>query len=97
MTANEAKKLVREALVEEKVSYSKLTARTVSFSDLARCSKVFVSVHRANDAPWPEGSFGRVTARLHGTGVFIGDASDIVFREPFDHHLDDYPKSSALY
>jgi len=51
MTVNGAKKLLREYLNQEGLSYSKLTAKTVSLSDLARTSSVFVTVHGWKPGP----------------------------------------------
>ncbi len=45
MTTNEAKKLLREYLTEFEIPFTKLTAKTVGFSDLARGDCVFVQVH----------------------------------------------------
>ena len=40
----EARKLAKEWLENNGVQYSKITTKTVGFSDLARASKVFVTV-----------------------------------------------------
>jgi len=45
MTPRQAKQLVRDRLEALGLQYSRLTARTVDFSDLARCSRVVVTVH----------------------------------------------------
>ena len=45
MTAKQANSIIANKLVELGVSYTKLTARTISFSDLARTSCVFVKIH----------------------------------------------------
>lgn len=45
MTPNEAKKIAAQALTDYGWSFEKLTAKTVSFSDLARASAIFVTVH----------------------------------------------------
>jgi hypothetical protein len=45
MTPKEAKKIVRQYLDGENLPYSRLSATTISFSDLARCSEVLVLVH----------------------------------------------------
>lgn len=45
MKPAEAKKLIKNKLDELGLSYTKLTARTVSFVDLTRESCIFVQVH----------------------------------------------------
>lgn len=45
MTVNEAKWLIKAELERRKLPYTKLTARTIDFTDLARASCVFVKVH----------------------------------------------------
>ena len=45
MTANEAKKLIKAELDALKIPYTKLTAKTVDFSDLARGACIFVTIH----------------------------------------------------
>ncbi len=45
MNTREAKRLISTELNERGLSYDKLTARTVSFTDLARGQAVFVTVH----------------------------------------------------
>jgi len=50
-----AKKLVENFLHERKIEVQKVTAKTVSFEDLARDSKTFVSVHNApNGMYWED-------------------------------------------
>ena len=44
MTPREAKKIVASFLNQEGLPYTKLTAKTVSFSDLARRQCIFVKV-----------------------------------------------------
>jgi len=44
MTVHKAKKLLSEFLASEGLPYTKLTGKTVSFSDLARMSAIFVTV-----------------------------------------------------
>lgn len=59
MTANEAKKLMKEFLAAEGVEYDKLTAKTVSFTDLCRAECIFVKIHSIN---WQTvGNFETVT------------------------------------
>ena len=41
------KKLLKAELLRLNLQYDKLSAKTVGFSDLARCSMVFVAVHGA--------------------------------------------------
>lgn len=45
MTTNEAKRIIRDELNRRKLPFTKLTARNVSFSDLARGERIFVKVH----------------------------------------------------
>jgi len=47
MTINEAKKNLTAHLLGLGVTYTKLTAKTVSFMDLGRVSRIFVTVHGA--------------------------------------------------
>ena len=45
VSTHKAKRIVKARLIELGLPSYKLTAKTVSFSDLARCSYVFVNVH----------------------------------------------------
>lgn len=45
MSANEAKKIIKKYLDENGIAYTKLTAKTVGFSDLARGSCIFVYIY----------------------------------------------------
>lgn len=45
MTTHQAKKLLKGYLDANGLGYTKLTARTISFSDLARASCIFVKIH----------------------------------------------------
>lgn len=45
ITAPAAKRLIKAELDRLSLPYAKLTARTVSFEDLARASRLFVKVH----------------------------------------------------
>ena len=51
MTTYQAKKIIRQALEQFGLSYTKLTARTVGFSDLARDSCIFVQIHGFEPSP----------------------------------------------
>jgi hypothetical protein len=51
MTPAQAKKIVADALKCRGVSYTKLTARTVSFMDLGRGSRLFVKIHGWQPSP----------------------------------------------
>jgi hypothetical protein len=64
----DAKKLVRASLNRHHISYIKLTARVVSFSDLARRDAVFVKVHGCK---YPEPGLQDVANDLKGTGVLL--------------------------
>lgn len=61
MTKEEAKKIIREELKDMR---NRLTARTVSFADLARDSCIFVCVHDWEPSPLAEKI--RQTAKAHG-------------------------------
>jgi hypothetical protein len=45
MTTHQAKKIIRALLDREQLPYRTLTARTISFADLARESCIFVAIH----------------------------------------------------
>jgi len=45
ITPSAAKKLLRSELAKRNLPYRRLTARTTSFMDLARDSRVFVTIH----------------------------------------------------
>ena len=45
MEKNTAKTIVKNFLIENGIEFSKLTAKEVGFSDLARSSKIFVKIH----------------------------------------------------
>ena len=62
---NEAKKTAAIILRGVSIGYEKLTARSISFQDLAREDCVFVKVHgiRVNGPGW---ELARATAREHG-------------------------------
>lgn len=45
MTASKAKRLLAVELADYGIPYDRLTAKTVHFTDLARASCVFVTVH----------------------------------------------------
>lgn len=44
LTLSQAKKIVAEALFARDISYTKLKAKTVDFTDMARCEMIFVTV-----------------------------------------------------
>lgn len=45
------KRIVRNWLEENRIAYSKLSGETVSFSDLARDSAVFIKIHGWTPSP----------------------------------------------
>lgn len=45
MTTTEAKRDAKQRLDKAGLAFTKLTAKTVNFTDLARCSPVFIDVH----------------------------------------------------
>lgn len=44
MTTRQASKIIKDELDRLKLSYTKISARTVDFQDLARRSRIFVTV-----------------------------------------------------
>jgi hypothetical protein len=55
MTPNAAKKIIRAELEARKLPYTKLTARSIGFVDLARGNCIFVSIHGWQPNPaWDE-------------------------------------------
>jgi hypothetical protein len=46
MTVHQAKKDLANRLAGFKVEFQKLTARTVSFEDLARANPIFITIHQ---------------------------------------------------
>lgn len=48
MTTHQAKADAKRRLTQAQVPFTKLTAHTVSFADLARCAPVFVTIHGAH-------------------------------------------------
>ena len=64
---NECKKTAAIILHGAGIGYDKLTAKTVSFSDLARAERVFVTVHGAKAARYvPCWDTAKAYAREHG-------------------------------
>lgn len=51
---SECKKVVRDFLTEHQLPFTKLTARTIDFTDLARTECVFVNVHGWEPSPKAE-------------------------------------------
>jgi hypothetical protein len=45
MTTHQAKKIVANILTERNAAFTKLTAKTIDFTDLARAKCIFVRVH----------------------------------------------------
>jgi hypothetical protein len=45
ITPNEAKRIIKQELDKRQLPYTKLTAKTVDFTDLARDSKLFITIH----------------------------------------------------
>lgn len=54
ITIQEAKAIVREFLHKNAIGYERLTGKVVSFSDLARASRVFVTIHGWQPSPQAE-------------------------------------------
>lgn len=67
MTCNRAKMLIKKELVKRGLAYERLSAQTVSFSDLARGGCVFVRVH--GWTPDPSFEALEAVARQHGFRV----------------------------
>jgi len=67
----ECKRLLAHYLDEHNLSYDKLTARTISFQDLARASAVFVKIHGLQPGPaWID------LAKFAKQNNFIVEAAD---------------------
>ena len=45
MKANEAKKIIKQYLDGGNIPYTKLTARTIDFTDLMRAKRIFVKIY----------------------------------------------------
>lgn len=54
ITLQQAKAIVRTFLKQNFIGYDKLTGRVVGFSDLARTSRVFVTIHGWQPSPKAE-------------------------------------------
>lgn len=63
MTVHEAKRDARSRMDAHGIGYSQITARTVSFSDLARARVIFVTVHGLERAAL---KFNRLTPAISG-------------------------------
>jgi len=70
LTAHQAKKLLAQFLEEMEMPYTKLTAQTVGFVDLARTSCIFVMIHGWK--PHPAASAIKEFARQHHFCVEFG-------------------------
>ena len=65
-----AKKIIQKELDKRGLSYTRLTARTISFTDLARTSVVFVKIHGWESNPaW---SKLQAVARQNGFRIEAG-------------------------
>lgn len=67
MDATRAKAIIRTELEARRLPFARLTSRTVGFSDLARESCVFVTVH--GWGPNPQAEALETVARSHGFRV----------------------------
>ena len=67
MTPAKAKKIVKRFLDENKLTYDKITAKTIGFSDLARCSRVFVTIHNMQ----PNTSWKDLTEVSRDNGFYV--------------------------
>ncbi len=52
VTKNEAKKMVIEFLKNRNLPFTKVTAKLISFEDLARDEKIFVTVFNTTNGIW---------------------------------------------
>lgn len=68
MTPSKAKKLARQALEDAGVPFRRLRARTVSISDIARESAVFVTPVGAR---LPDPRISKAKAALKGSGAIL--------------------------
>ena len=64
MTIPDAKRIIKSTLDASAVAYTKLTAKTVDFGDLARDGKLFVTVHGWTPNPFADDL--KKLARQHG-------------------------------
>jgi len=67
LTPAKAKKIVKRFLDENKLTYDKITAKTIGFSDLARCSRVFVTIHNMQ----PNTSWKDLTEVSRDNGFYV--------------------------
>jgi hypothetical protein len=63
-TIAQAKKIMVEALKARNLPFTKLSAKTVDFTDLARCECIFVRIHGWQ--PSPEWSALKAVAKANG-------------------------------
>ena len=70
ITARKARKLLIDFMTEEGLPFTKLTARTISFQDLARARRIFVKVY--GWIPSPDWAKVREFAVAHGFSVETG-------------------------
>ena len=70
ITAREAGKIVRWWLRDQGITGMAVKARTISFSDLARCSKVFVHIEDGEALTQEEWRLIHTLAKING--FFIG-------------------------
>ena len=68
MNPKEAKATVAQLLNELAVSYYKLSARTLSFQDLARDSAVIVTIHGPN---WTTTDYRYLKQQLKNTKILV--------------------------
>lgn len=67
MTPNEAKKIIKAELERRTLPFTKLTAKTIGFQDLARGECIFVKIHG-----WqPNGQWSELKATAKQNGFCI--------------------------
>jgi hypothetical protein len=73
MTAREASRLTKQVCVDLNIPHTKISAKTIGFSDLGRGERVFVTVHgweRGYEAPARYALLADV-AKKHGFSVDV--------------------------
>ena len=67
VTINDAKKIMKHELMTRGLAYTKLTGKTVDFSDLSRAREIFVCIHG-----WrPDPAWKELKEIAHNNGFFI--------------------------
>lgn len=98
MTPAKAKKLIEDELKKLGLPYERITAKTISFQDLARDGKIFVKVHGWK--PNPAGARLEQVARENGfkvdLGGVFGESRLAKFRKPVNERDIEDKKSNFI-